>query len=174
MTGSSQQSSVFRNTVIFSVVAALIMVVLLVVVIAVPGASRFRVGFLTVDIGLLVIIIVAISRINSHNSQMAQLMQNAANTKMTVDTCPSYFTTKRVEGNVMCAPSYLAPRSNVMYTFLDGSNNPLGEFRLSTFDGHTAKDVCTNVNSTSYDGVDQTRVPWTDLRAKCNTLQYNL
>lgn len=157
---------------IFAVVAAIVTVVLLVAVVAFPAASQYRVAFLTIDIGLLAIIIYAIVKINKRSSKTDQLLQNAGNSKMTVDTCPDFFTAHyNAQGNTICKPEYKTPRSNYKYTFLNSEHDKLGNIELKNFNDQRASDVCSYVNAQDYQGVDQKAVPWTELRAKCASIR---
>lgn len=169
-----RKQSVYRNTVIFAVVAALVMVALLVVTIAVPSVSEFRYAFLTVNIGLLVIIINAIVKINQHNSKYDDLLSNASNYKMPVQGCPDYFTTKYNDGKTMCSGEYVSPRQDAKFILLDDDMNPIPDINVSQLDDRRAGDVCSILNSTNHNGVNHRKVPWTELRSKCNSLKYYL
>ena len=168
------KQSVYRNTVIFAVVAALVTVILLVVVVSVPAAANFRLAFLTVDIGLLAIIIYAIVRINRQNTKYDELLQEAGNFKMAVDSCPDYFTTHHENGKTMCSGVYTSPRRDVKYTILDANNDPIPDINLSDIHNRRAREVCSIVNSDDFNGVNHQKVPWTEVRAKCTWIKYSL
>lgn len=173
MADNSKQS-IYRNTVIFAVVAALVMVVLLVITVAVPAASDFRYAFLTVDVGLLAIIINAIVKINQRNSMYDNLLDNAGSYKMPVNTCPDYFTSRYQDGRTMCSGTYVAPRHDAKFILLDDNKDPIPDINLSDIDMRRAREVCSIVNSEDYNGVNHKKVPWTEVRAKCHSIKYHL
>jgi len=162
----------YRNTIIFAVVAALLTVVLLVLVIAVPWASKYRFTFLTINVGLLAIIIYAIVKINRHAAAMDRLMEDAASSRLAVSTCPDYFTAdySRGAGRTMCIPKYESPRTDVVFKFQqqDGDMQPLD---MRDYDGKRAGELCSYINSDNYQGVNQRYVPWVEMRAKCNAIR---
>lgn len=164
--------SIYRNTIIFAVISALITVVLLVLVVAVPWAANYRLTFLTVNVGLLAIIIHAIVRINRHSNKMDVLQENAGNNRLSVDTCPDYFTAKYTnDGKTVCVPEYKAPRTGTVFRFREPSGN-MDNLSLDDYDGLRAEDLCSHINSDGYRGVDQRYVPWVEMRAKCHAVRH--
>lgn len=176
--------SVYRNTVIFAVVAALVTIVLLVIVLAVPGGSNFRLAFITVDIGLLAIIINAVVQIARENTRVEELLRDASNARISVARCPAYHTTSQSNGRTICKNAYSPVRDNAVFKFVRPCREEdddcddyveLPDVDLSSIDGKTAGQVCETVNTTDkIKHPDDYYRPWTELRAKCASIRENL
>lgn len=171
----SQKRSLYRNTIIFAIVAAIITVAMLGVAVFVPNVTYFRVMFLTIEIGLLAIIIHALIKIRRHENKIQALMKNAANNVLESNTCPNFYTSHRTnDGSVICRNEYTSPRHGTMFEFASRRNRPVpDEVMLSDIDGKPVKEMCKIVDP-SDEGKHNYNVPWTELRTKCDTIMNSM
>lgn len=164
--------SLYMNTIVFAVVAAIVTVVLLVFSIFVPGASNYKWLIVTVEVGLLGVVIFAILRINKIQQDKADTMANAMENVVPADTCPDYFTAERTtDGSKKCINTYTAPRTGEKFKFVEQppDRGVPDTILLKNIDGRKLKDMCAIVDPTEKDK-ENYNIPWTELRAKCSSL----
>lgn len=150
----------YMSTIMFSVVAAVIAVCLLVALIYVPEVSKYSYAILTLEVGLLCVIVYAVIELYRYEKTIQQFNRNISTTILSTSSCPLFYT---LGSNQMCVNSNVTPTH--VYSFLNpGDATNLPNISLKDFDKKNARDAC----KTLY-GV-HSNVPWVDLRTKCEGL----
>lgn len=165
MSGSVQN---YINTLIFAIVAKAVTVLLLGLLFTDIG-KMLAFFILTVEFGLVTIIVISLWQIYAHDKKRDKEVANLRKAKVNINQCPDYYT-KMSDGKdgVECDPVYRTPDGAFEYTF----TTP--KFPLSTFKGKTFTEVCDIVQKENpSDGIDFTEIPWTDIKAKCYSLEVN-
>ena len=169
------KAQIYVGTMVFSIVAAVISVMLILYIVYGPPEARdYMYVVLTIEFGMLAIIINSIAQIYLYERDMKKLSLDAASNLVLVQSCPDYYT--RVvdpKKGVSCSNVFVAPSTGDMYSIGRGSN--VGDFmrngadvQIKDYENKKLKDVCADfaVSKPLYN------VPWTDLRTRCDS--YNL
>jgi hypothetical protein len=158
----------YLNTLIFCIVAKAVTIFLL-------GLLLFDVGkrmaylILTVEIGLIAIIIYALVSINKYDNEMKKSRDAFMKAKPNIRVCPDYFT-KYVSNSTdpleetpvtLCKGEYTTPDENRRYTYKFDTS----DINIENDFGDTMEKVCDTVLSTSG---PYASIAWTDLKARCN------
>jgi hypothetical protein len=164
----SNEYQVYVNTMVFAIIAGVASLLLLLAAVYVPAVSAYGVLVVTVEVGLLFIVLQAVVRIVMYERRLRRESRFAASNIVAVETCPDYFTARHDEkGGVVCENTYESPDGRTTITFPDGPPR----VDLTTFDSQVLSEVCQTVSPT--DPADPLyNVPWTDMRGKCSS--YNL
>ena len=160
---ASRKLSLYFNILVFSVIAGIVSLFLLLLLVFGSGAvSQYTALIVTVQVGLIVVIIAAMYKIYKFEKSLKNAKYNSMVSTMTIRSCPDYWTAKESRGNArMCHRAYTIPQdsdddSKSGSVIMQGSRDTID---LSEFNGRTMKDVCANVGELD--------TPWTDVRAAC-------
>jgi len=168
----------FINTMVFAVISVIALIALLVLFIVFQKSSivkKLKPLMFTVIIGLLGVVVYCLLKINVFEDKMGNLMKNVNDHELNPESCPDYFTAKRDSNNdVVCKNEYKAPRSDTTFRFVSFDDDaPVPEdIDLNEYKGKKFNQACAAVNpSDSTEAVHN--VPWTDIRAKCRSINDN-
>jgi hypothetical protein len=160
--GNSTMNMYF-NTMVFTVISGIVSLMLLLVMFYAPDFMReYAILIITVEIGLLLNIIIALVRIFRYERRMQELGKNSAANLVGVKTCPDYWTLKELDdGRRECHRQYLAPDDGTherKVTFqMPGTSDTV---LLEDYDLKKLQTVCSAANDLGS--------PWTDVRSVCN------
>lgn len=164
---SEAKKRLYLNTLVFCLIGGVVSLGLLAMLVYGGGtASGFVPFIVTVELGLLSVLIYAFVVLVRNESMDRQRAANAADNKIAAKVCPDYWTlssdptdnTKDV-----CVRRYIAPATTdgpgatTSVFVVQGSNETIN---LSEFDNQKLSDVCTKVRAQN--------TPWTDLRTICD------
>jgi hypothetical protein len=172
--GGMQQGKMrlYKNVAIFAVVSLIITIILLLVTSLVPGASSFGVMSMGIVLGLLIIIIVAVVKIRRTESRIMNLIHNAGQKEISVNTCPDFYTAeKKSDGSITCVNEYRPPRRKVVFKYVaQNADQPVKEeIELRDMRNTKMTHVCKVIDPA--DSTEPTHnVPWTAMRSKCRSL----
>lgn len=196
---SRRQNQSYVNTLVFSIIAGLVSIALLVALIMSPAVGDYAYIVVTVEIGLVLIIVHALYRILSYESSMRRAASLTSKRQIIADTCPDYFTTGYdMNGSISCTnlfrgtdntgkqflmayvPSsayYKDSMGNIVFT----GNSADRVIKLSDFEGKTFDEGCKVVQGRGVDAdnkdsqpqvANNFTIPWSDLRPKCDAIGY--
>lgn len=170
---------VYLNTMVFTIVAGVVSLILLLALIYVPNVAKYGPLILTVQLGLIVIIVQALVRIWRQNSRLAEYRDVDGNNTMAVGMCPDYMVAGNTDdekgGGITCYNFYDGKGGTLpIWSGTTDSTDPQAPAQvvLSNLDGMTIAGVCAAVDanpSDDLDGASTKAVPWTELRSRCNT-----
>lgn len=172
---------VYLNTMIFAIVSGVVSMILLLALIYVPTVSNYAILILTVQIGLIAIVIQALIRIWLNWRSRLTATDMATNNTLAVGFCPDYMIASANSassgGGVMCTNAYAAvgtasPVPIWTGNSLTGSAPAPSTVDLSKLDGQPIATVCQAINDkktipTLLPNGSTSTVPWTDLRSRC-------
>lgn len=164
----------YVNTMVFAVVAVITVIVLLTITLLFNKSKYVRMikpFIITVVLGLLGVVIYALLKINVYEHDTKELMDKAEKNILSATSCPDYFTSKNVDGEIVCQNNYKAPRSDVEFKFIDNGDRkvPSNDIILSEYQDKTMGELCKKVNPQEPSN-NMYNIPWTDIRAKCRSL----
>lgn len=164
----------YIRTLYFAIAMAIAAVVILWVVLKVPGASEWSTFFVISELGVVVIIISVLYRIQRHKRRANNRAQNLESMQLPVTSCPDYFSMKHdaQTGAVVCKNEFTDGK-NVKTSFLAsraGAPAVPDTISLDAYEKLNALETCTLVDPTS-DAQGLYNVPWTSLRGRCRSLQ---
>lgn len=160
--------SVYINTMVFTIVAGVISLILLALLfLGSDLTQRYAPLIITIEVGLLAIIVIAIVRIIMYERRMEKLQKNSIDNLLAVKSCPDYWTmSESREDGVVCNKMYEMPRDDddpmatrVRYE-MQGTSSTV---RLKDFTNKKLGDLCA--------AVGRQESPWTDVRAVCDSFQ---
>lgn len=154
----------YVNTVIFCVILKIISIVVLGLILMDYVNDKVMYFLITLELGIVVIVIAALASISSYEKRIAEETKNALKSKMNLLSCPDYFTQTAKN---MCINAYTTPDGKYTYTLIGASNVPLGNYLNKPM-----IDACDAFNKSS-SSVDPERgvvykYPWTDMASKCD------
>ena len=149
----------YMSTIMFSVVAAVIAVCLLVALIYVPEVSKYSYAILTLEVGLLGVIVYAVLELYRYEKRIQQFNRNISTTILSTSSCPVFYT---MGSNQTCVNSNVTPTH--VYSFVNPGGDVLPNISLKDFDKKNVRDACRTLY-----GI-HSNVPWVDLRTKCEVL----
>lgn len=151
----------YLNTLIFCVVAKTISIFVLAFLIN-EKVRYFSYFLLTIEVGLVVIIIAAIITISNYDKKMSKQAADFRKSQVSNINCPEYYIKTSMNNEVYCEDSYTSPDGRISYNFSSNAsylkNIPLEEQFLRK-DFETA---CANINQNGLSNIS-----WTSLRSKC-------
>lgn len=160
----------YLNTLIFCVVAKTITILVLGLLIFEP-VRKYVMFLLTIELGLVVVIIYAMRKISSYNKRMAQDAEQLRLSTVNSVACPDFFTRGVGEEgyDIVCKNEYNSPDGKTQYRFIAGSQSTIDVIPVDEmFRKKTLEDACKMVN---VDGSDAyASIPWTDLKSKCDII----
>ena len=158
-------TSQYVNTMVFAVVAGIISLMLLLLIMrASDTVKQYGAFIITVEIGLVVIIAIAVYRIIAFERRLDRDARAGTGLLMSVKTCPDYWTS--VDGN-MCITGFRAAGKPYSYRILgkddrSKSENPVRMLQLSDYDGKSVQFACNQARA-------KVGAPWTDVDAVCGS-----
>lgn len=156
----------YVNTVIFCVVLKIISIVVLGLILMNYVNDKIMYFLITLELGIVVIVIAALTSIAGYEKRIAEETKNALKSKMNLLTCPDYFT--QTAKNV-CVNAYTTPDGKYTYTLIGAVNVPLGNYlnkpMMEACDAFNKSVVSTDPQK----GVSY-RYPWTDMESKCDII----
>ena len=171
-------SSSYLNTLIFCIIAKAVTVGLLVVLLLpVKGIANWAYLILTIEIGLLFVIVFTLYKVSVYESSLNALKTSAGSQPAVLDVCPDYFIKNVTSEDTQCLSQYTTADQRYQYKFTEsssGGNIPpidlTGILATPTascggFSPKTMNDVCTATAGAQY-----ANVSWTDLKSKCGVL----
>jgi hypothetical protein len=164
----ASNASMYVNTIVFSVITGVISLGLLLLLLFVPAlAHQYAYLVITVELGLLAVMVQAIVRIVLYEQDLRSAAQDAAKNAMVVDVCPDYWTASTTQTpsgpDVTCSNQYTAPNGQRQYQWLPGpaanAPKPPASIDLKDYQQLTMTAACPKVTALG--------APWTDLTSKC-------
>lgn len=149
----------YLNTVIFCLLAKFVTLLIAVALLFVPNCP-FKYFLLSIEIGLLAIIINSFISISVNNAASAKQLSLFLTTPFHIITCPDYFVQSYDGVNVTCLNEYTTPDSKKTYVF---GSSPINLVDVIPDDSTMIVDVCNKL-------IPHTDVAWTDLSGKCQTI----
>lgn len=158
---SPDMTSQYMNTLVFAVVAGIIsLMLMLLVMYASESVREYSVFIVTVEIGLVLIIAVAIYRIIAFERRHSTAMKIGPEMKLPVSTCPDYWT--NVDGD-LCVNTFNVSGQNYRYRITgDAKAKPDQNVRISDYNGQQINKACILARA-------KVTAPWTDVKAVCDS-----
>lgn len=169
------KAQIYVGTMAFAIVAAMISVVLIVFMVYGPPESRdYMYLVLTIEFGMLAIIVNSIVQIYLYERDLTKLSKDAASNLVLVQSCPDYYT--RVidpKGTATCSNAFVSPSTGDTYSIGRGADEGSwvsngASVGIADYANKPLKDVCSDFSASK----PLYNVPWTDLRVRCES--YNL
>ena len=152
----------YLNMMIFIIIAKAITIFLLVLLIFKPMQEASYV-IITLQLGLVVIVIVGLIIIARDDSKKAALKAAMHKSKAYLDSCPHYYVREYDNAdNIICKNKYTTPDNNLSYAFYKQGAVDLNVTSLVAEESNMEQ-LCNQVNK--YDNF-----PWIEFKAKCDTL----
>jgi hypothetical protein len=168
-----QNQSQYINTMVFAIVAGIISLMLLLLVMNANEMVREYSPFIiTFEVGLVIIIVIAIWRIIAYESKIKKDNANGVNQKLHVDSCPDYWTrfgnsciaSQEIPGTFGKTIRVLGP---VVGPVPDISA-PVSTIKITDYDNQSIATVCNKIRPTGNNNLT-VRGPWTDVRSVCDS-----
>lgn len=167
---ASNNQSQYINTMVFCIVAGIISLMLLLLVFNANDVVRtFSPLVITVEVGLIFVIILAIWKIIYYERSVESDAKKAYDAKLNVTTCPDYWTLSGKK----CRNEF-QPHPNVTYRFFGKAeidDKPVREFKLADFNNLSVSQTCEKVQIGG-DGVNKLAsgyVPWSQVDSICGS-----
>lgn len=158
---SSQGVQNYLNTLIFCVVAKAITIFILAFMVN-EKVRYFAFFLLTVEVGLIIIIVAALIIISSYDKKMTEQKDKFNKSKFSAITCPDYYIQTSQDGLRYCEDSYTTPDKKYTYIFNLTSDGYLSKIPLETdFQSKNIEEICDKLQSYS-------NLSWTSVKSKCN------
>lgn len=156
----------YVNTVIFCVVLKIISIIILGLILMGYVSETIIYFLITLEIGIIVIVIAALVSISSYEKRVARETNNLLKANMSLLSCPDYYT---LTPQHSCSNSYMTPDGKYIYSL-----NGAPTVSLSNYLNKTMKVACTayeeNVTSIGAGSNLIYKYPWTSLESKCDIL----
>ena len=158
-------TSQYMNTMVFAVVAGIISLMLLLLIMrASDVVQQYSAFIITIEVGLVLIILVAIYRIIAFERRRSNAAKVGADMRLSVKSCPDYWT--NVDGN-MCINSFRVAGKPYSYRIVgddsvSDAKNPVQSLKLSDYDGQSVNFACNKANA-------KVRTPWTEVKPVCDS-----
>lgn len=161
---SSQGMQNYANTIIFCLVMKIIAIIVLGIVIFNFAHPMIIYFLITVEIGLVIVVIFALLNIAAYEKRMAAEAKALMTTRMDMIVCPDYHTRSN---NDMCASTYTT--GDGRFTYEMGSFN----VSLSNYTNRPLDNVCKTFTNDAFGGTyvpESNLYPWTYLQSKCDVI----
>jgi hypothetical protein len=195
----ARESQTYINTMVFSIIAGLVSIAMLVALMLSESLNAYMFLIITIEMGLLAIIIHALYRVIAYEAKVRKAINNASSNAFAADNCPDYYTLKySTSGSTehACRNFFKGRtpdgRPFIMYfvpsdTFKStgqGSGvvfpgNPSDDsIKIKTLENLTSSEACRIVqglpaeSDSKKDTPNNYSIPWTDLRPKCETIMF--
>lgn len=162
----------YLNTIIFCVVAKAISIIILGLLVF-PAIRHYAIFLITVELGLVFIIIWSMVKISNYDKRMAKESEDIRKSALTSVSCPDYYVKESnadMTGSV-CKNGYVTPDNRFEYKFIrpEGNEHEIDTIDVDTmFLKKTVDDACTMISAAP--GASGWPIPWTDLRSKCSDI----
>jgi hypothetical protein len=161
----------YLNTLAFTVIAEAITVVIL-GILAFDGVKPYAPFLVSIEIGLLIVIIWSLYSIYKHKSQMELNFKTMKNATLYNISCPDYFVRDgNEEGHQICRNQYETPDGNIRYKFIGVNNEtkePIEEIDMSVNINEKKLDhICPNLLAP---GAPYGNIPWTGIKPSCTDI----
>jgi hypothetical protein len=176
MGAAPDMSSQYMNTMVFAVVAGIISLMLMLLIMRASDTVRQYSAFIiTLEVGLVLIILLAITRIIVYERAKLKSSQIGQNNLIHVTTCPDYWTRT---GDDECVNTFIAsPNYSYRITGVETvgapgapAPNPRRVLKLSDYDGKSIVQACNLVKTgSSAAGIAAIVAPWTDVKTVCDS-----
>ena len=158
-------TSQYMNTMVFAIVAGIISLMLLLMIMRASDAvKQFSAFIITVEVGLVIIIGIAVYRIIAFERKRDSDAKAGTDLRMSVTTCPDYWT--NVDGD-LCINSFRAAGKPYTYRIIGSDQSstapePVQSLKLSDYDGQSINFACNKARA-------KVSSPWTDVDAVCGS-----
>jgi hypothetical protein len=159
----------FINTLIYAIMASTLAVVILIMMFIEP-LQQYMIFFVVVEIGLIVLIMYALTTMVNYESEKSKAIANyATQTPETIRSCPDLFKAEGSGSNLKCIGrnGEFGEFEDKPGTYRFGNTNGI-EITPSSLAGSNNKTRCDNVFRN-----DPIQYAWTDLRSKCDVISGN-
>jgi hypothetical protein len=164
---TTNNQSQYINTMVFCIVAGIISSMLLLLVFNANEVVRaYGPLVITVEVGLILIIIIAIWNIIAFENKVERAAKSAFDAKLNVTTCPDYWT----QSGQTCTNTF-SPQPNVTYTFfgttpLTTMNQTVRTIKLTDYNNLSVSQTCSKAYTNNYS-------PWSQVDAVCGSFRLN-
>lgn len=149
----------YVNTIIFCVVLKIISILVLALILMGYVKNSFVYFLITVELGMVFIVMSALISISSYEKRMAKETKNALNAKINMFLCPDYYTSS----NYQCKNQYITSDEKLQYNITSTSAPEYISF--SNYVGVNIQSACSN-----YEYQVGSNIPWSDMESKCEFL----
>ncbi len=158
---ASQGVHNYLNTLIFCVIAKAITIFILAFMVN-EKVRYFSFFLLTVEVGLIVIIVSALIIISLYDKRMSKKKEDYNNAKLNSITCPDYYIQTSEDGVRYCEDTYTTPDQKYTYKFNLSSDGYLSKIPIEEdFQNKKIDDICQKIQSYS-------NLSWNSVKSKCN------
>lgn len=154
----------YLNTLIFCVISKMITILVLTFLLN-EKVRYFSYLLLTVELGLVTIIVSALYVLVSYDKKMSKKQDEYNKNILSNLSCPDYYVQTIDNNNIICTNVYITPDNKFKYEFNAGSNQTIQ--LESNFQKKSIEDICNDIQDSSYSNVS-----WTTLRPRCNYSSY--
>lgn len=162
----------YLNTLIFALVAKTVTLIILVSLFF-KVMQPFMYFFLTVEVGLIVIVTVSLAAIVKYEKRMAAEKKRVADSVISVSSCPDFYEQVIIPdgenaGDTVCTNKFQTSDGKYTYKYIytEADQPQLNNINLDKLViKKKITEACGTVASAPY-----TRMPWTDMRAKCDAV----
>lgn len=141
----TRPAQTYVNTLVFSIISGMVSVALLLTLMLSDSLSAYMFVIVTIEIGLLLIIINAMYRVIAYERNMRNAINNASKNSFAADNCPDYYTMRFSSTGNTCANVFkgIAPGGikYVMYYVPSAKYQLTGQGNSVVFSGNAPDDV---------------------------------
>lgn len=152
------RTGIYINTMVFTIIAAVVcMLLFLALYFGTGSMGEFSYMIITIELGLLAVIIQAVVRIYLYEARLKKEHSNAMDSALRVQSCPDYWTLHENGAVRECKASYVSPDGMTKFIMHDKSDTVV----ISDLDKKSVNVVCAEVGARN--------APWTDVRTACSS-----
>jgi hypothetical protein len=195
----ARSSQTYVNTMVFAIIAGMVSIALLCTLLLSESLTEYLFAIITIEVGLVAIIIFALYRIIAYEAKMRSAVNNASRNAFAANNCPDYYTLKYSSNGIdqnTCTNMFRGKSpdgfSYVMYFVPSEKFQRTGQGSSVRFLGNPANNSIL-IKSMETMPIDQAckmvqglpeesdgkkanpnnyTIPWTDLRPKCESIVY--
>lgn len=159
--------TLYLNTMVFTVMAGVVSLMLLLLLMTGSElATEYAALIITLELGLVAVIIAAILRIYWYERRLSRASKNGLENQLAVKSCPDYWTMKEArDGSTSCVNTYTTPVAAGA-----GAMAPVTTFKTqATKDVVQLSDYNNKPIRTLCPMVKELNAPWTEVRAVCDS-----
>lgn len=166
---SDTHTKQIRRIVVFAIVIAVVSAVILGALVIwreTETMRRWTPLVLTIEFGLVVILMWAIASSYLQERKRDRSMDKLRTADLAVTACPDYWTTSSAtNGDVICTNVFKHPSDPTVSYTIQGTSTSTGtrNINLSSYDGHTVKEVCDLAKT-------QVAAPWSAVYPMCDSV----
>jgi len=163
----------YLNTLIFALVAKTVTLIVMVALFF-KAMQPFMYFFLTVEMGLIIIVTISLVAIVKYEKRMEAERKRIADSVVSVSACPDYYEQVIIPsgehaGKTVCNNQFNTSDGKYEYKFLYQDDDVQEKLDSINLDDLAMKkklsDVCSTLNNNVY-----SHMPWTDLKTKCDVV----